>query len=465
MKFQILNNEQVGFYDEGGNLKATIQVSNNDLVIEPASSDGNIVFGENTIRDVEIGSISTPSNLTFLGGGTISSNGNTLYLGDINAGDNVVVSGVQVATDYFSTGSLVLTGTLYAQSLSSSLGLRVGDTATINGNTTIGGNITIGGGINAAGNIIANSASFYFIQPGGFIDENGTPTAHITIKGGDSTADEGVGGDVIIKGGDGTPQAQGIVYIGPSTGETNADSARTRILGALSVNATGPNTGGSLRVDGGGGTVLKILYNNTNNTTSWITSRNLLISGANTYRFDKSAFYIGTDDQGTPTNGVSASFEFKTRVYEAYDSTLQIRAAGNPGGYGYNGGLYLRKSGYDSNIGTANYDSLFFRTGMFPNESGTIRGGYTYNGKFAWGDSPSETAAKVFTIHSTAEFKNGLTVSGSLDVTSNLSIQGNQINFTNLPTSNPGVAGRLFRTSSEAIGASAGFQIVCVSQG
>jgi hypothetical protein len=459
MKFQILNNEQIGFYDDGGNLQAIIKPSGSNLIIDPVTG-GNIELGQNNIvNDVEIGITSMPSNLTFLGGGTISSNGNTLYLGDINAGDNIVVSGVQVTTDYFSTGSLILTDTLYAQNLSSSFGLKVGGTA------TIGSNLTIGGGINAAGNIIANSASFYFIQPGGFIDENGTPTAHITIKGGDSTADEGVGGDVIIKGGDGTPQAQGIVYIGPSTGETNADSARTRILGALSVNATGPNTGGSLRVDGGGGTVLKILYNNTNNTTSWITSRNLLISGANTYRFDKSAFYIGTDDQGTPTNGVSASFEFKTRVYEAYDSTLQIRAAGNPGGYGYNGGLYLRKSGYDSNIGTANYDSLFFRTGMSPNESGTIRGGYTYNGNFAWGASPSETAAKVFTIHSTAEFKNGLTVSGSLDVTSNLSIQGNQINFTNLPTSNPGVAGRLFRTSSEAIGASAGFQVVCVSQG
>jgi hypothetical protein len=105
MKFQILNNEQVGFYDEGGNLKATIQVSNNDLVIEPASSDGNIVFGENTIRDVEIGSISTPSNLTFLGGGTISSNGNTLYIGSSTLGDSIILSNVTIGSSViWSTG-------------------------------------------------------------------------------------------------------------------------------------------------------------------------------------------------------------------------------------------------------------------------------------------------------------------------------------------------------------------------
>lgn len=155
MKFQILNNEQIEFYDEGGNLKATINVSNDDLVIEPAAPDGNIVFGENTVRDVEIGSVSTPAKLDFLGGGTITSNGNTLYLGDANAGDNVIISGVQVATNYFSTGSLTLTDTLYAQNLSSSMKL------TVEGNATIGGTLTagyLGGDGSAITNlVIANS--------------------------------------------------------------------------------------------------------------------------------------------------------------------------------------------------------------------------------------------------------------------------------------------------------------------
>lgn len=37
--------------------------------------------------------------------------------------------------------------------------------------------------------------------------------------------------------------------------------------------------------------------------------------------------------------------------------------------------------------------------------------------------------------------------------------------FSNLPTSDPSIAGRLFQTSSDAIGASAGFQVVLISQG
>ena len=39
------------------------------------------------------------------------------------------------------------------------------------------------------------------------------------------------------------------------------------------------------------------------------------------------------------------------------------------------------------------------------------------------------------------------------------------VNFNNLPTSDPGVAGRLYQTGSDAIGATAGFQVVCISQG
>jgi hypothetical protein len=115
-------------------------------------------------------------------------------------------------------------------------------------------------------------------------------------------------------------------------------------------------------------------------------------------------------------------------------------------------------------VGTANYMPLLFKTGLSPSGAGTIRGGYTYNGKFAWGATPNENASKYFTIHSTSEFKNGLTVSGSLTVTNDLTIQ-NDINFTGLPLSDPGISGRLFQTGSDAIGATAGFQIVCISQG
>jgi len=46
-----------------------------------------------------------------------------------------------------------------------------------------------------------------------------------------------------------------------------------------------------------------------------------------------------------------------------------------------------------------------------------------------------------------------------------LEISGSDVNFNNLPTSDPGVAGRLYQTGSDAIGATAGFQVVCISQG
>jgi hypothetical protein len=54
---------------------------------------------------------------------------------------------------------------------------------------------------------------------------------------------------------------------------------------------------------------------------------------------------------------------------------------------------------------------------------------------------------------------------GSAQITGSLTVQSSEINFINLPTSDPNIAGRLFQTSSEAIGASAGFQVVCISQG
>jgi len=54
---------------------------------------------------------------------------------------------------------------------------------------------------------------------------------------------------------------------------------------------------------------------------------------------------------------------------------------------------------------------------------------------------------------------------GSVSITGSLVVQSSEIDFTSLPTTDPGVVGRLFQTSSEAIGASAGFQVVCISQG
>jgi hypothetical protein len=54
---------------------------------------------------------------------------------------------------------------------------------------------------------------------------------------------------------------------------------------------------------------------------------------------------------------------------------------------------------------------------------------------------------------------------GDTEISGSLEVNGSNVDFTNLPTSNPGVAGRLYQTGSDAIGATAGFQIVLISEG
>lgn len=68
MKFQILNNEELGFFDNNGTKTATIKTSGSNLVLNPSGS-GDIILGDNdTVNDVEIGIPSTPTNFTYLGG-------------------------------------------------------------------------------------------------------------------------------------------------------------------------------------------------------------------------------------------------------------------------------------------------------------------------------------------------------------------------------------------------------------
>jgi len=74
------------------------------------------------------------------------------------------------------------------------------------------------------------------------------------------------------------------------------------------------------------------------------------------------------------------------------------------------------------------------------------------------------------------EISGSLTANQGIDVIGNVSAStyygdGSNLtgidssDFSNLPTSDPSIAGRLFQTSSDAIGASAGFQVVLISQG
>jgi len=91
MKFQILNNEELGFFNTSGNKTATIQMSGSDLLLNPSAS-GNVILGSDSIiNDIEIGIDEASSNMTFLGGGTISSNGGILTIGNPVNNDSVVL--------------------------------------------------------------------------------------------------------------------------------------------------------------------------------------------------------------------------------------------------------------------------------------------------------------------------------------------------------------------------------------
>jgi len=68
MKFQILNNEELGFFDNNGNKTATIKISGSNLILNPEGG-GDIILGEgSTVNDIEVGVSSTPSNFIYLGG-------------------------------------------------------------------------------------------------------------------------------------------------------------------------------------------------------------------------------------------------------------------------------------------------------------------------------------------------------------------------------------------------------------
>jgi hypothetical protein len=186
MKFQILNNEQIGFYNDSGNLTSIIKPSGSNLVIHPVSTDGDIELGQNgTVNDVELGNLATPVNMTFLGGGTITPNGNTLYIGDSNAGDNVVLSNVTIGSSVvWSTGlSGSFSGSHYGDFYGDGRGL-VGITATVEPAGPIG-SIQFNNDINNSG-----SGNFTFdkstniVEITGSLSVSGSSTANFFFGNG-----------------------------------------------------------------------------------------------------------------------------------------------------------------------------------------------------------------------------------------------------------------------------------------
>ena len=108
MKFKVINGEPLQFHNQNGDLTGTIQISSSgDMIIRPESGSNNIIIGDaTTTSTVEFGTVAAPVTLDLLGGGTITSNGNTLNIG--STGDTVRINNAIFTQSLQITGSLRL---------------------------------------------------------------------------------------------------------------------------------------------------------------------------------------------------------------------------------------------------------------------------------------------------------------------------------------------------------------------
>ena len=118
MKYQILDNGKIEFYNTVGNSTAIISLSGSDLIIKPtsASNDGNLILGNPnaTTSDVEFGTAAVPVTLKLMGGGTLTANGNTLNIGTTSPADTVNLYNVTFSQSLYLTGSIDITGSATA---------------------------------------------------------------------------------------------------------------------------------------------------------------------------------------------------------------------------------------------------------------------------------------------------------------------------------------------------------------
>lgn len=545
MKIQILNNEQIGFYDNSGNLTSIIKPSGSNLVINPISSDGNIELGQtNTVNDVELGNLATPVNMTFLGGGTITPNGNTLYIGDSNAGDNVVLSNVTIGSSViWSTGlSGSFSGSHYGDFYGDGRGL-VGITATVEPagpvksiqfnddiNNSGSGNFTfdkstniveLTGSLNLSGSA---TADFFIGNGAGLTGITSTfaPTGQdkslqfnkggTEISGSDGILFDYDNNNLNVKGYISASLLTGSATLtGSFTGDLNGDgtniinvvgnttfTGNPEIVGTLK--ATGIDVTGSVILSGSNDSEIRIMddtteaglmlknygngsrlglftsrgtaggFNATGNGIHW---SNQIGGGQDVTINSRNGGYLKANGDTILTwgnggyidsfSGIGSRTDVSTKYFNIY--ALHIDQIDDSGGSvnlirlkhkyleGHIKGKFILE-GCDAQLG---YD--------YGQPGGDV---YIHGGKdFEFGNGEGN----VILAHTTSSEARGYVGINTDTPTSNLHISGtvkfdsDEIDFTNLPTSDPGVAGRLFQTGSDAIGATAGFQVVIVSQG
>jgi len=108
MKFQVLNNEKLQFFNDNGELTGEIFLSaSGDMLITPTSASGDIILGsEDVVGSVEIGNVNITSTLNLLGGGTLTSNGNTLTIGSPS---DTLIFGAPITASLVQSSSFAVT--------------------------------------------------------------------------------------------------------------------------------------------------------------------------------------------------------------------------------------------------------------------------------------------------------------------------------------------------------------------
>ena len=193
MKQRIINGNSLEFFNDDNSKKGEIKISGSDVIINPIDSSGTVIFGEEgTINDIEVGASGTPVDFTFLGGGTITSNGGTLTLGE--SGDTIDLSNATIGTitasifkggqfiaDSFELANITSSGTISGSVIE-------GQTIIADLNITSSGDMLVEGKITArefhtefvSASIVFQSGSTKF---GDTLDDNHEITGSLNITG------------------------------------------------------------------------------------------------------------------------------------------------------------------------------------------------------------------------------------------------------------------------------------------
>ena len=238
MKFQITNNEPLQFYNANGDLVGTIEISGSgDMILRPESgSSKNIIIGDtNTAADIQMGLVSAPINLELLGGGTITSNGNTLNIGADT--DTVNIRNAVYSQSIDVTGSLNVSGSVFADNfigtvLSASYALTASHALNGGGGGSVpAGTVSGSAQITALGFVTSSAtASFSNVvaNPG---SSGGGALSTVTIDGTNFSVGGGGGGSSIFTAGSGFQKTINNLIIS----ESNATSSLTVINSGSTV--------------------------------------------------------------------------------------------------------------------------------------------------------------------------------------------------------------------------------------